>query len=245
MNCKTPGIVIKGMNFGEADKILTVFTQRLGKVKVLAKGVRKIKAKLAGALEPFVLSNLELYDGKTFYHVTGAVIDESYPTVHENLNKIAAVFYLGELIDAFENEEQKSPQVFDLFVNALRALEKHENNSFVGTIFSIGLLRLTGFWGELFACIHCHEPLTPGSNCWDGEEGGIICGECHKKFHHGVPVSDNLIKLLRLIDKESFSLLDRLSNSELEKETGDILTTYLRHVLERELKSRQFINNIG
>lgn len=123
MNYKTQGIVIRRHDFSEADRILTVFTERFGKIKVIAKGVKKIKAKLAGSLEPFMLSDLELHEGKTFYIATGASIIKDFSSLHSDLDKMAAVFCLGELIDKFEKEEQKSEQVFRLLVDTLEALD--------------------------------------------------------------------------------------------------------------------------
>ena len=120
---KTNGIVLRGSHFGEADRILTVFTDSLGKIKVMAKGIKKISSHLAGALEPFMVVNLQVYEGKTFYGVTGAVIEKEFPKIHEDLSKTAKAFFLGELVDKFMEERQISPEIFSLFSSALEEVD--------------------------------------------------------------------------------------------------------------------------
>ena len=81
---KASGIIIKRSNFAEADRILTILTDRLGKIKAIAKGVRKTRSHLAGSLEPYMLVDLQLHEGKTFYIVTGAEIMEEYQNIHSD-----------------------------------------------------------------------------------------------------------------------------------------------------------------
>lgn len=240
---KTSGIVLKGTNFGEADKILTVFTERLGKVKVLARGVRKIKSHLAGALEPFILSELLLHEGKTFYSISGAEIIKSYPTIHDDIDKIARVFFLGELIDNFVTLDEKSGAMFELFISALNSLENNSKDILLLS-FQLKIVEAAGFKPELYFCVHCKEKIVAGDNFWDNLEGGVICDTCQEKFHHGKPISDNAIKLLRFIEQNKFGEIERIKdNSTTREEAEKILTLYIRGILEKELKSEKFLSN--
>ncbi|MDO8444134.1 MAG: DNA repair protein RecO [bacterium] len=241
---KTSGIVLKGTNFGEADKILTVFTERLGKVKVLARGVRKIKSHLAGALEPFILSELLLHEGKTFYSISGAEIIKSYPTIHDDIDKIARVFFLGELIDNFVTLDEKSGAMFELFVSALDSLEKNSKDILLLS-FQLKIVEAAGFKPELYFCVHCKEKIVAGDNFWDNLEGGLICDSCQQKFHHGKAISDNAIKLLRFIEQNKFAEIERIKdNLETREEAENILTLYVRGILEKELKSESFLKMV-
>lgn len=238
---KTSGIVLKGTNFGEADKILTVFTERLGKIKVLARGVRKIKSHLAGELEPFILSELMLHEGKTFYSISGAQIIESYPTIHDDIEKIARVFFLGELIDNFVTLDEKSGAMFELFVSALDSLENNSKDILLLS-FQLKIVEAAGFKPELFDCVHCKEKIVAGDNSWDNLEGGVICEVCQQKFHHGKAISDNAIKLLRFIEQNKFAEIERVKDVlETREEAEKILTLYVRGILEKELKSQNFL----
>lgn len=241
---KTSGIVLKGTNFGEADKILTIFTERLGKVKVLARGVRKIKSHLAGALEPFILSNLLLHEGKTFYSISGAEIVESFSTIHDDIEKIARVFFLGELIDNFISSEEKSTDIFELFLSTLRSLENNSKDILLLT-FQLKIIEAAGYKPVLFDCVHCKQKIEPGNNFWDNLEGGIICQKCQNKFHHGKEISDNAIKLLRFIEKNNFNEIDRLKDDQnIRLEVELILKKYIGNILEKELKSESFLKMI-
>lgn len=244
MNYKTLGVVVKRQDFSESDRILTIFTERFGKVKAIAKGVRKISSKLAGSLEPFMIINLILYEGKTFYTVTGSVIEKEFPDVHDDLKKMADAFYIGEMIDKFEEERQKSGEVFSLLCKTLEALNKHDEK-IVLRIFEVLILKAGGYWGDLSTCIHCRNPLTPTINFWDGEEGGIICEICQKQFHHGLSISNDAIKVLRLIESDGFKIINRLRvKDEIFEELSRLLSLYTHRILESDLKSEKFQKEI-
>lgn len=238
---KTQGIVLKGTNFGEADRILTVMTERFGKVKAIAKGIRKIKSHLAGSLEPFMLVDLQLYEGKTFFIVTGAVIGKEFPNVHSNLQKTAQAFFLGELVDKFLQENQKLPEIFELLTLALESLENASRLLLVRA-FELKIVEASGFKPELYECVHCKKSITAENNFWDPVEGGVICAKCQDKFHHGRDISDLVIKLFRFIEKNDFGSINRLKlDQKVEDEAERIMTEYVSNILERELKSRRFL----
>lgn len=125
---KTTGIIIKRSNFGEADRILTILTNRLGKIKAMAKGVRKIKSKMAGSLEPYMLVDLQLHEGKTFFIVTGAGIIEEYRNIHSQIKKIAQAYFVGELIDKFLEEHQKADVIFEISKEVLRKIDSYKDS---------------------------------------------------------------------------------------------------------------------
>lgn len=242
---KTNGIVLKRINFGEADRILTILTERFGKIKAIAKGVRKTKSKLAGSLEPFMNVDLQLCEGKTFYIVTGAAISEEFPKIHSDLIKTSHAFYIGELLDKFLQENQKVSAVFEIFLDALKTIEE-EKGEFLLRIFELRIIEACGFHPELFECVHCRQKLIPGNNFWDSVEGGVICTGCQQKYHHGRKISDELIKIFRLIEQGQFELIGRLKcGSLIKREAEEILAEYLESILERAIKSKSFLNLVN
>lgn len=245
MSSKTVGVIIKRQNFAEADRILTIFTEDLGKIKAIARGVRKISAKLAGSLEPFMLIEFQLYEGRTFYTVTGAIIREEFAGIHTDLKRTAEACYIGELIDKFEHEHQRSPAVFELLRETLQLLDQTFLRDLILPAFEVKLLKLAGLWGNLTICLHCRKRLELAKNYFDGEEGGVICNSCHLQFHHGYPISNDGIKLLRLLESCHLSDLERIKSSlELKRETVSILRTYLRRVLESNVRSESFLEEL-
>ena len=241
---KTLGIVLKGTNFGEADKILTILTERFGKVKVMAKGIRKIRSHMAGSLEPFMIVNLQLHEGKTFYLVTSAVIEKEFHNLHTQLQKTAQAFFLGEMVDKFLPEKEHVPEVFDLFSRALLALESSSRMLMIRA-FELKIFEASGFKPELYYCVHCKEKITPGGNFWDSIEGGIICESCQQKIHHGTEIMNETIKLFRFIEKNEFDKIDLLKlDRKIEIEAERILSDYLENILEREMKSEHFLKMV-
>ena len=248
---KTGGIVLKGINFGEADKILTILTERFGKIKAIAKGVRKIKSHLAGSLEPFMLVNLQLHEGKTFYIVTGAAIEKDFPGIHSDLQKTAKAFFLGEMVDRFVEENQIVPEVFDLFSKAL-AFQEENSRELILRAFELKIVEAAGFKPELYDCVHCKEKISAGENFWDDVEGGVICADCQAKFHHGdakqshgKAIADKTIKLFRFIEGNSFEKINSVKlDRAVEDEAESILSEYVRNILEKELKSQRFLKMI-
>ncbi len=242
---KTSGVVIKRMNYGETDRILTILTERFGKIKAIAKGVRKVKSKMAGSLEPFLLVDLQLCEGKSFFIVTGSEIRAEFEKIHNDLKKTSKAYYLAELLDKFMQENQKSEKIFEIFVRALNSINK-DYNDFLLRIFELRIIEASGFKPELHNCVHCKEKLSPGENFWDAVEGGVICADCQKLYHHGREISNDLIKIFRLIDDEKFELLERIKISEaIKNDAENILAQYLEAVLEREIKSKKFLKLIN
>lgn len=233
------------MNFGEADRILTVITEKFGKIKAIARGVRKGKSKLAGHLEPFMLLDMQLYEGKTFYTVTGSVIKSEFPLIHTELKKTSQAFYLAELVDKFMPDHQRSDEIFNLLLKALEYLDVDEKNLLL-RIFELKIIEASGFHPELYGCVHCKEKLAPGKNFWDAVEGGVVCASCQEKTHHGKPISNDLIKLFRLIEQSDFSVIERLNiKKPIKEEAENILSNYIKSILEREIKSMSFMRMVN
>lgn len=240
---KTEGVVIKRRKFSEADKILTIFSLDLGKFLAISKGVRKIKSKMAGSLEPFNVANFNLYRGQTFFTVTSVQTVKGFENIANDLKKTSKAFYLGELIDKFFEEGERAKRAYEIFVEALNYLNQNDNDLVI-RIFELKIIKEAGFKPEIYHCVHCRGALIPGKNFWDEVEGGIICPLCQKNFSHGKKISDEVIKLFRLIEKNDFALTKKLKISrDVYGEAEDILGHYIESKLERGVKSRGFMKN--
>ena len=123
---KTEGIIIKRTNFSEADRILTVFTKHYGKIKVLAKGIRRINSRRGGNLEIFNLVTIILSEGKNFDIVTEVEVKKSFPNLRKDLKKIGLVYYFCELIESLCPERQENSSVLELLLEVLDSLEERE-----------------------------------------------------------------------------------------------------------------------
>ncbi len=137
---KTEGIVLKRQNFSEADRILTVFTRTHGKIKILAKGVRRIKSRRGPNIELFNHVTLFLHQGRNFDILTEAQAQNTFPQIRKKLELIGLAYYVCELVDGLCAENQPHPKVFELLIKILNELE---NN--VIRKFELSLLSELGF----------------------------------------------------------------------------------------------------
>ena len=123
LSSKLTAIVLKRSNFSEADKLVTVFSKERGKVKIIAKGTRRIKSRRAPHLELFNLVDIILHKGKVFDLITEAKSSQQYSLSKKNLEKTTYLFYISEVLDQIMPEEQPHPEVFDLLVDVLSHAE--------------------------------------------------------------------------------------------------------------------------
>lgn len=124
------GIVIKRKNFGEADRILTVFTKTKGKIKILAKGVRRITSRRGPNVELFNQVELSIHSGKTFDILTEAQVLNTFPEVRKNLDLVGLAFHVCEVIDGLCPEKDSHPKVYELLLGVLNELDQGLIHSF-------------------------------------------------------------------------------------------------------------------
>lgn len=147
---KTEGIVIKRRNFGEADRILTVFTKRYGKIQIKAPGVRKITSRRSSHIELLNHSFFNLYHGKTMHLLTEIQSMNNFSVIKEDLRKIAYAYHVCELIDGLCAENQENIAVFALLEKTLLDLTNENDCKTLIRRFEIDLLTMLGFYKPSF-----------------------------------------------------------------------------------------------
>jgi DNA repair protein RecO (recombination protein O) len=231
------GVVLRRRDLGEADRILTVFTDRVGKVSVVAKGVRRTKSRLAGHLEPFCRSSLLIAKGRNLDIVTQASLIEPYRNLHQNETLIAYAGYFADLLDLFSVEGQENHRVYELYIDTLDHLDQGVDPFVTSVIFEFRLLDLMGFKPELHKCIDCGRDLEPETNGFS-LSGGVLCPECRSNQPLTETISLNALKFLRLIERGNLETARRLRlSTELSSEIDRTIRGYVGFVLEREPRS--------
>lgn len=127
---KIEGIVIKRKNFGEADRILTVFTKNKGKIKILAKGVRRITSRRGPNIELFNQVELSIHEGRSFDTLTEASVLNTFSQVRKNLDLVGLAFHVCEIVDGLCPEHQAHPKVYELMLEVLNQLDQGIIHSF-------------------------------------------------------------------------------------------------------------------
>lgn len=174
---KEQGIVLRTMRLGEADRIVTLLTQGSGKVRAVAKGVRKTKSRFGGRLEPFTHVDLLLYRGRELDIVTQVEIITSHRAIREDYARFAAGEVVLEAADRVAQERERSVRLFMLALGALRALAGGDGDpAVIADGFLLRLASLAGFRPSLSACAACGRP-GPHAR-FSISQGGLVCEKC-------------------------------------------------------------------
>lgn len=145
---KSEGIVLKRTNFGEADKIVTVYSKHYGKITLLAKGIRRMTSRKRGSLEVFNQVSFFAVKGKGMDIITETELTESFSSWRKNLQKVACAYQLCEMVDKLTAEGSEQENVFELLAEHLGKLNSLnvKNKSFYLGSFGLELLKILGYW---------------------------------------------------------------------------------------------------
>jgi len=241
----TTAIILKQRNFQENDKLITAYTKDFGKLILLARGVKKIKSKLAGHIEPFFLSKITIAKGKRYDHLTGALVSQSFPKIRKNYEKIVFLDYLMEEVDVLVKTHHRDKKIFDLLQGLLKntdKLEKHEviKLYLLNASFILKLVSFLGFQPELYNCLKCKKRIKKGKIFFNPEKGGIICQNCHSQ--KDLEISANSVKICRLLLVEPLNLwLKKKIALKYLEEVNKVLNPFLEYHLEQSIKSLNFL----
>lgn len=241
---QTPAIVLRRQQSGEAAKIITFFTRRFGKLRAIARGVRKTTCRYGSGMEVFSHNDIILYmkENKTFSTVTQCSIIESFQDIREDLYRFASATYIVELIDEIVKEREVNLRLFNFLLATLRYLHK-ESPLAVLTFFQMHLLNLTGFRPQINHCVGCRFPIKPPFIYYSVEKGGILCAQCYKRNNKAIQVSPEHLLFLRQLQLSSIPLIEG-NLSHFQKKTWQLLHFHLIHLLGKEIKSREFLERI-
>lgn len=283
---RTSAIVLKRQDFGEADRILTLFTPELGKLRAIAKGVRKITSRKSGHVELFTYSDLLIAKGRNLDIVTQAETIRPFLGLRQELPRITYAYYIAELVDQFTEEGDENRPLFDLLLATLQTLGETNDLRRTARYFELRLLDAVGYRPQLFHCVRCHKEVAPVDNFFGIEAGGVLCPDCvagvparprpglsnpSAELRAGSaqdrpsggpairdgqagyatgpsavrPLSVSALKVLRFMQREPSAVVERLSiRRETHGEMGRLMHHYLTHLLERELKTVEFLETL-
>ena len=228
---KDEGIVLKTIKLGEADRIVTLFTRDNGKVRAVAKGIRKTKSRFGGRLEPFTRVALIVYRGRNLDTITSADILTSFRDVREDYARLTAAATLAEIVEKITPEDERAFSVYALLNGGLEALGALGPTTIVPA-FLVKLLSLSGYHPQLGSCAGCGTagPLSGFSPAL----GGAVCESCRREDRASIVLEQDRLGLLSRLLRADFGLgADPGAVSEV---TG-ALRRYAEYHIERPLKS--------
>ncbi len=242
---RTDAIIMRRQDFGEADRLLTLYTPEYGKLTAIAKGARKPTARQTGHVELFSRSTLLIARGRDLDIVTQAELADPFLPLHDSLERAAYANYIVELLDRFTEPGEQNTPLYGLLDAALGWLsEPGRDVRLTARYYELALLRLVGYQPELFRCMVGHEAIEAHDQFFSAADGGAICSEHAEDFQHPhmIPIGVDALKLLRYLQTHTIESIGQLRVREpIHAELERVILFYITYLLERRLKSVEFI----
>ncbi len=234
---KDEGIVIRSTNLGERDRLITLFTQGKGKIKVLAKGARKIGNRFGASLDVFNYSEFMFYSGAGMPILMQGLIKFSYRELASSLGKWLEGSYLLYLLDRCWQWEKPEEGLLERVLYFWEiVLRKGENvySSFLR--FKLDLAFYLGIAPHLENCVSCNQDIE-GEAYWSSQEGGVICPSCALRVQEKVVFPQDLRAILKYLSSPGGNSLPlRFSFFQFE-ELDKILSDYLSYEVGEKILS--------
>ncbi len=240
----TQAIVIRNLNYGESDKIVTFFTRDFGKLKGIAKGARRSRKRFQNVLGLFSHLRLHFFDreGMGLVRVESGDLLQLFPNLREDLRKIYYGHYYLEMVYEIASERERHPEAFDLLLRFLEDLDRKPPGEEQLRMFEIRMLSLFGYRPHLIHCGFCQrnwESLRKEPSLFFSlERGTLLCGQCSKHGERLLPISLGTARLIDQVAQMELSKLNRIKfTSQALEESRAILPRFISHQLGKELKS--------
>lgn len=236
---QTTGIVIRKSNLGEADRLLTILTPTHGKLRALAKGVRKPKARLSAWLDMFRYNNFSLASGRSFFIVTGAQTHSVAVADGMDWDRLTVAYYMCELVDKLVDDNQVLSGIFELTQESLAGLSAGVDEELVRASFELKLMDLLGTHPQLQSCAVSGEKLNESAGIYFSLRlGGTVSGKLALEDDFAREVDANTVKLMRLLATHPLSAVAQVKFDQATKQQALLcISDFMAYILESRPKS--------
>jgi DNA repair protein RecO (recombination protein O) len=242
----TDAIVLSRFDLGEADRVLTLITPEHGKLKAIAKGVRRTTSRLGGSLEPFAELNIALARGRTFDVVTEVRVGHAWLRLRDSLESAATAWYLAEMADRSLEERHEAREIYALLRRAYELLDAGMAPGRVARWYEMHLADELGQRPEVDRCVECDRTLEATETFrWVPPLGGVICGRCPGPPSERTALSLDALKLLKAYQRLDIEALAALRIPDpVEGEVEAAMRDFMRIALERDPRSLAFLDEV-
>lgn len=242
----TDAIVLSRFELGEADRVLTLITPEHGKLKAVARGVRRPRSRLGGSLEPFAELRVNLAHGRTFDVVTAVAVGRAFLNLRDSLESTATAWYLAELADRSLEERTAAEPVYLLLRRAYELLEAGMAPGRVARWYEMHLADELGMRPEVDRCVECDRVLELGEAFrWVPPLGGVLCERCPGPPASVAGLSLDALKLLKAYQRLDVEALAALRIPvAAERDVEEAMRAFVGLMLEREARSLGFLDDV-
>ncbi|ASS76081.1 DNA repair protein RecO [Tumebacillus algifaecis] len=243
---KVEAIVLRTVDYGESNKILTLLSDTHGKFGAMARGAKKPQSQLNSISQPFAygMYMVAIGEGRGMGTIIQAELHESFRAIREDLFKAAYASYVVELADRFVEEREPSQGVFLLVLTMLTHLEDGKDPEILVRLCEMKMLDLAGIRPELHHCAHCYKPLMQAVR-FSIIHGGPLCGDCHHSDERAIWIKPVTLKLLQTFQGMDVRRLGDIKvGNDVRLQLGKVMKQYIDEYSGVTFKSRTFLEQL-
>ena len=238
---KIEGVILRTTDFGDANRVVTVYTREFGKIELNAYGCRRAKNPLSGALQMFNLISAEIYSGAKVDTIKEADVLKFFGNLTADIEKMAYASLFLEVVNRMTLPKFPEVGVYDLILKTLPALD--ERNSEIAALIGIcQFMEFSGVQLNYFNCVHCGAEIETDA-AFSLTDGGAVCMNCVDGaggvLSYPVNLRQAFYKILKFDWKEHLHFNRREINS-----AEDIILKYIQSIIGKELNAVKFIRQL-
>ena len=243
---RTPALILKRFDLGEADRLLTVLTPRHGKLEVVAKGARKLTSTKTGHVELFTRADMLIHRGRDIGIVNQAEMVAPYLPLRDDLTLGAYAAYAAEMMDRFTTPgDEDLGLLFHLLDDTFARLCSDADPRLALRYYELHLLDRVGFRPELQECVIGHEEIQPEDQFFSYAEGGVVCPREAARGTSFIPLPLSTLKVMRHMQRSPYQHIKTLRiDAALHDDLERVQQGYITYLLERRLQSADFIRRL-
>lgn len=243
---KTKGMIVREVNTGEADKIVTIFSKNFGKITGTAKNARRPKSNLVAGTQFLCYSDFVLYKGKEMYSINSCDIIEPFYEIRNDIIRLTYAAHIIDIILDIIQENQPASKVLQLLLNTMHMLCKSDKNpELLVRIFELRLMSILGYAPNVKGCMECGSEEMSGGLAFSFSKCGVLCSACKIKDKLAMDISAGTYRTMNHIiysspqELFSFNVSDTVLN-----ELGRINRRFLKDRLERDYTKLEFLREL-
>jgi len=235
-------IIIKTMDLRETDKLVTLFSEKEGKIKAVAKGVKKPVSSLRACVQPFCHSLLFFSRGRELDLITQGRLLDFFGNSREDIERALYSVYIMELLDKTLMDRVAMPGLYAVVLSVLKHINEAGYNPLVVRFLEMNLLINLGYRPVLDECVLCGKK-DEGLRCFNIASGGVVCSTCVRSLNGNFPLSGEMLALIRLLATGNLKALSRVKVSGAVLHQLEIfLERYLEYYIERRFNMKKIIS---
>lgn len=240
---KCEGIVIRSTDYGETNKIITLYTRELGKVGVMARGAKKPNSRLTSITQLFTYGTFLFQKSSGLGSLQQGETIHSLRSIREDIFQTAYASYIAELLDKSTENHERNPFLFELLLQTFTYLDEEVDPDILLHIFEMKILPVLGLRPQLDCCTNCGQ--KDGTFHFSIREGGFLCHRCFEIDPYRLQIAPTTVKLLRLF---FYFDLNRLGNISVKQETKNelklVIDAYYHEYSGLTIKSKRFLDQL-